>query len=56
VPGLFVEAARLGGSIMQVARDGTAEQIEAAEALLEQTRREMYQILAEHAYGDQDEQ
>jgi DNA-binding PadR family transcriptional regulator len=56
VPGLFVEAARLGGSIMQVARDGTAEQIQAAEALLEQTRREMYQILAEHAYGDQDEQ
>jgi DNA-binding PadR family transcriptional regulator len=52
VPGLFVSAARLGGSIMQVARDGTAEQIQAAEALLEQTRREMYQILADH----QDEQ
>ena len=56
VPGLFVSAARLGGSIMQVARDGTAEQIQAAEALLEQTRREMYQILADRENGDQDEQ
>jgi len=46
VPGLFVQAARLGGSIVQVARDGTPEQVRAAEALLEQTRRAMYQLLA----------
>jgi DNA-binding PadR family transcriptional regulator len=56
VPGLFVQAARLGGSIVQVARDGTPEQIHAAEAVLEQTRRAMYQILAGQADGEQDEQ
>jgi DNA-binding PadR family transcriptional regulator len=56
MPGLFVQAARLGGSIVQVARDGTPEQIRAAEVLLEQTRRTMYQILAGEAHGDQDEQ
>jgi DNA-binding PadR family transcriptional regulator len=56
VPGLFVQAARLGGSIVQVARDGTAEQIHAAESLLEKTRRAMYQILAGQAAGEQDEQ
>ncbi len=56
VPGLFVQAARLGGSIVQMARDGTPEQIRAAEALLEQTRRTMYQILAGQAGGEQDEQ
>jgi len=56
VPGLFVQAARLGGSIVQVARDGTPDQIHAAEALLEQTRRAMYQILAGQADGEQDEQ
>jgi len=56
VPGLFVQAARLGGSIVQVARDGTPEQIHAAEALLEQTRRAMYQILAGQADGEQDDQ
>jgi DNA-binding PadR family transcriptional regulator len=55
VPGLFVQAARLGGSIVQVARDGTPEQIRAAEAMLEQTRRAMYQILAGQD-GEQDEQ
>jgi DNA-binding PadR family transcriptional regulator len=55
VPGLFVQAARLGGSIVQVARDGTADQVHAAEALLEQTRRAMYQILAGQD-GEQDEQ
>jgi DNA-binding PadR family transcriptional regulator len=53
VPGLFVQAARLGGSIMQVAREGTAEQVQAAEELLEQTRREMYQILANQEYDEQ---
>jgi DNA-binding PadR family transcriptional regulator len=52
VPGLFVQAARLGGSIVQMAHAGTPEQINAAEQLLEQTRRQMYQILA----NEQDEQ
>jgi DNA-binding PadR family transcriptional regulator len=52
VPGLFVQAARLGGSIVQMAHAGTPEQIHAAEQLLEQTRRQMYQILA----NEQDEQ
>src|SRR6516162_10255355 len=55
VPGLFVQAARLGGSIVQVARDGTAEQVHAAETLLEQTRRAMYQILAGQADGERDD-
>ena len=49
VPGLFAEAARLGGGIMQIAHAGTPEQVRAAERLLEQTRRGLYQILA----GDQ---
>jgi DNA-binding PadR family transcriptional regulator len=56
VPGLFAQAARLGGSIVQVARDGSAEQIHAAEGLLEQTRRAMYQILAGQVDGEQDQQ
>ncbi len=47
VPGLFSEAARLGGGIVQVARAGTPEQVRAAERLLEQTRRKLYQILAD---------
>jgi DNA-binding PadR family transcriptional regulator len=55
MPGLFVQAARLGGSIVQVAREGTPEQVQAAEALLEQTRRAMYRILADQAPGEQDE-
>jgi DNA-binding PadR family transcriptional regulator len=46
MPGLFAQAARLGGSIVQLAHAGTPEQIRAAERLLEQTRRQMYQILA----------
>jgi DNA-binding PadR family transcriptional regulator len=46
VPGLFAEAARLGGSIVQVAHAGTPGQVRAAEKLLQQTRRSMYQILA----------
>lgn len=50
LPGLFVQAARLGGSILQMAHAGTPEQIHAAEALLERTRRTLYQILA----GDED--
>jgi DNA-binding PadR family transcriptional regulator len=47
VPGLFAEAARLGGGIVQIAHAGTPEQVQAAERLLEQTRRELYRILAE---------
>jgi DNA-binding PadR family transcriptional regulator len=46
VPGLFAEAARLGGGIVQVAHSGTPAQVLAAERLLERTRRELYQILA----------
>jgi DNA-binding PadR family transcriptional regulator len=56
VPGLFVAAARLGGSIVQMAHAGTPGQIHAAEQLLEQTRRRMYQILAGDARDEQDEQ
>jgi DNA-binding PadR family transcriptional regulator len=47
VPGLFAEAARLGGGIVQVAHSGTPAQVLAAERLLERTRRELYQILAD---------
>jgi len=46
VPGLFVQAARLGGAIVQLAREGTPAQIHEAEALMERTRRRIYQILA----------
>jgi DNA-binding PadR family transcriptional regulator len=46
-PGLFAEAARLAGGIVQVAQAGTPEQVRAAERLLEQTRRKLYQILAD---------
>jgi DNA-binding PadR family transcriptional regulator len=55
VPGLFVQAARLGGTIVQVAHAGTPEQVQAAEQLLERTRRRMYQILAEDDGTEQDE-
>jgi DNA-binding PadR family transcriptional regulator len=51
VPRLFAQGARLAGSIVQMAHAGTPEQVEAAEALLERTRRGMYQILA----GDEGE-
>jgi DNA-binding PadR family transcriptional regulator len=54
MPALFAQAARLAGSIVQVAREGTPEQVSAAEALLEQTRRAMYRILADHAPGEPD--
>jgi DNA-binding PadR family transcriptional regulator len=53
VPGLFVQAARLGGAIVQVAREGTPQQIHEAEALLEEARRTMYQILAGEADGEE---
>jgi DNA-binding PadR family transcriptional regulator len=53
VPGLFVQAARLGGAIVQVAREGTPQQIHEAEALLEEARRTMYQILAGQTDGEE---
>jgi DNA-binding PadR family transcriptional regulator len=56
VPGLFVQAARLAGSIVQMANAGTPEQAHAAEQLLEQTRRRMYRILAGDVHGEHDEQ
>ena len=55
MPGLFAQAARLGGSIVQLAHAGTPEQIRAAERLLEQTRRRMYQILASDGPADDDD-
>ena len=55
MPGLFALAARLGGSIVQLAHAGTPEQIQAAERLLEQTRRKMYQILASDEPADADD-
>jgi DNA-binding PadR family transcriptional regulator len=55
VPGLFIQAARLGGSIVQMAHAGTPEQIQATEQLLEQTRSRIYQILAGDVGAEQDE-
>jgi DNA-binding PadR family transcriptional regulator len=49
VPGLFAEAARLSAGIVQIAHAGTPDQARAAERLLEQTRRELYRILADDA-------
>jgi hypothetical protein len=49
-------AARLGGGIVQMAHAGTPGQIHAAERLLEQTRRRLYQILADDMSGEPDEQ
>ena len=54
VPGLFAEAARLGGGIVQIAHAGTPEQVRAAERLLERTRRELYRILADE--DDEDDE
>src|SRR6266702_3945829 len=55
LPGLFAEAARLGGGIVQIAHAGTPEQVRAAERLLERARRDLYRILADDE-DDQDEQ
>jgi len=55
LPALFAEAARLGGGIVQVAHAGTPEQVQAAERLLEQTRRRLYQILADNMDAGEDE-
>jgi len=54
MPGLFAQAAQLAGSIVQMAHVGTPGQVRAAEALLEQTRREMYQILGGGEGSEQD--
>ncbi len=54
-PGLLVAAARLGGSIVQLAHAGTPGQIRAAEQLLERTRSRLYQILAGDAGSEPDE-
>jgi DNA-binding PadR family transcriptional regulator len=56
MPGLFAEATRLGRGIVQMAHAGSPEQIQAAERLLEQTRRSLYRILAEDDDPDEDEQ
>jgi len=53
VPGLFVQAARLGGAIVQMAREGTPQQTHEAEATLEQARRTIYQILADQEHGEE---
>jgi DNA-binding PadR family transcriptional regulator len=52
VPGLFAEAARLGGGIVQLAHNGNPDQVRAAERLLQRTRRDLYRILA----SDEDDQ
>jgi DNA-binding PadR family transcriptional regulator len=54
MPGLFAQAAQLAGSIVQMAHVGTPGQIRAAESLLEETRRQMYQILASGEGSEQD--
>jgi DNA-binding PadR family transcriptional regulator len=54
VPGLFAQAARLGGSIVQLAHAGTPEQVRAAEQLLADTRRKMYHILASDETADEE--
>jgi DNA-binding PadR family transcriptional regulator len=55
LPSLFAQAARLGSGIVQIAHAGTPAQVEAAERLLEQTRRKLYQILADEGDDAQDE-
>jgi DNA-binding PadR family transcriptional regulator len=54
VRGLLMQAARLGGSVAQIAHAGTPEQISAAAELLATTRRGIYQILAGDGDGDGD--
>ena len=55
VRGLLTQAARLAGSVSQIAHAGTPEQIRAAGELLAATRRGIYQILAGDGDGDGDE-
>jgi len=47
IPRLFTEAARLGAAIAQTAHAGTPDQIRAAERLLKETRRTLYEFLAD---------
>ena len=47
LPRLFGEAARLGAAIAQTAHAGTPDQIRRAERLLKQTRRTLYEFLAD---------
>src|SRR5258707_1259405 len=56
VPGWSAGGPRRGGGMGQIAHAGTPEQVGAAERLLEQTRRELYRILAEADEPGQDEQ
>jgi DNA-binding PadR family transcriptional regulator len=56
VPGLFAEAARLGGGIVQIAHAGTPGQVKAAERLLAQARRDLYRILADEDDDADDEE
>jgi DNA-binding PadR family transcriptional regulator len=56
VPGLFAEAARLGGGIVQIAHNGSPDQVRAAERLLQKARRDLYRILADEDDRDADDQ
>jgi DNA-binding PadR family transcriptional regulator len=56
LPGLFSVAARLGAGIVQVAHAGSPGQVRAAERLLEETRRRLYQILADDMDVAQDDE
>ena len=47
IPRLLTEAARLGAAIAQTAHAGTPDQIRSAERLLKQTRRSLYEVLAD---------
>jgi len=52
LPRLFGEAARLGAAIAQTAHAGTPGQIRRAERLLKQTRRTLYEFLADEDTSD----
>ena len=52
LPRLFGEAARLGAAIAQTAHAGTPDQIRRAERLLKQTRRTLYEFLADEDTTD----
>ena len=51
---LFGEAARLGAAIAQTAHAGTPDQIRRAERLLKQTRRTLYEVLADEDTTDKE--
>jgi DNA-binding PadR family transcriptional regulator len=52
LPRLFGETARLGAAIAQTAHAGTPDQIHRAERLLKQTRRTLYEFLADEDTSD----